>query len=87
MSAAQTLIETLWWLPFVALLCAAGCITAGLVHVYRALWLWWYRETPISDSVLAEAFDGVKPPPYGTYATIWFAAGIVLTGLAAMLWH
>lgn len=87
MAEVQSLVSVLWWLPYATMLFAAGCITAGLGHAYRGLWLWRHRDTPISDPVIAKALEGVKPPPYAFYATIWLVAGIVLAGMTIRLWH
>lgn len=87
MSEIQSVLSYRWWFPFVALLLAAGCITAGLSYAYRVLWLWRNRNMPISDPALAKALEGVDPPPYAMYATFWLAAGIGLAGVTVVLWH
>ncbi|WOB11112.1 hypothetical protein [Piscinibacter gummiphilus] len=75
------------WLPFIGLLCAAGCLTAGLVHAYRAVWLWRHGDTPIHDPLLAKALKSIKPPPYAMYAASWLSVGSGLAVLTAMLWR
>jgi hypothetical protein len=86
MPEVQSVVSYFWWLPFVTLLFAAGCITAGLGHAYRAVWLWRHRDRPISDPVIAKALEGVKPPPYTVYAALWLAAGMALAGVTIKLW-
>lgn len=87
MSEFEPVASSLWWLPFITLLIAAGCITAGLDHLYRALWLWRHRNTPISDPLIARLVADVKPPPYAAYAAILLVVGIGAAGITFRLWQ
>lgn len=84
-SIIQPLATSMWWLPPVGLLITAALITVGLFHAYRAVRLWQLRNTPISDPVIAKALEGLKPPPYGLYAAMYFAAGIAIAIATVML--
>jgi len=87
MVEVQSLLSVLWWFPYITMFFAAGCIAAGLWHAYSCLRIWRSRGTPVSDPIVAEVLEGVKPPPYAFYSAFWCVAGIVLTGLTIMLWH
>lgn len=85
MPVVQSAVSLLWWLPYIALPVAVGCIVAGSWYAYRGLWLRWHRQTPIADPVVAKLVTGIKPPPDLSYAAAWLAAGIALAGLAIKL--
>lgn len=86
MPEVQTVFSVIWWFPYITLLAAAGCITAGLCHAYRALWLWRNQDKPVS-AVVANFLEGVRPPPYAIYAAFWLISGMALAGLTFTLWH
>lgn len=86
MHEVQTVVSVLWWFPYATLLLAAGCITVGMSHAYRALWLWRHQDTPI-NAIVAKALEGVKAPPYFIYAAVWLISGMVLAGLTFIMWH
>lgn len=85
MPVAQSAVSLLWWLPYIALPAAAGCIVAASWYAYRGLWLRWHREVPIADPIVAKLVTGIKPPPDLGYAAAWLVAGIVIAGLTITL--
>lgn len=80
MSEIQPVLSNLWWLPYATLILAAASIMAGLVCAYRAWVIWHYRDNPPTDPVVAKLLEEVTPPPYGIYAALWLAAGVILAG-------
>ena len=72
------------WPSYLLLLIAATCFVVGIRHAYLAFWLWRRRNTPISDPMIANVLEGVRPPPFAQYAAWWCAAGIaaVLAAIA-----
>lgn len=80
MEIEPVVLELMWLLPL-GLLIAAAFITFGLINAFRALCVWWCRDLPIDDPVIAKFLKGLKPPPYLTYAIVWTGAGVILATL------
>ncbi|WHQ45924.1 hypothetical protein [Alcaligenes faecalis] len=73
------------WLSYVFLTATSICFCFAAHSSSKALWLWRHRNTPVSDSIIAEALKNVQPPKFWLFSLLWAILGTFLFVFALFL--